>query len=171
MTVIDTRGWGEFPISKLFKVSRPAARVKLGYLAGDVPFVSTSSSNNGVSEWVDPGHEVLEPGNCITVSALDGTAFWQPQDFLGRGGAGSSISILRRENLSELVGLFLASTITAACHANYSSMLSGTMIRNVILRLPITSPDNPDWDYMERTMRRVVKERETALDRLQAFIS
>lgn len=169
MSAIDTSSWGEFEIRALFEVSRPAPRAKLGYLDGEVPFVSTSSSNNGVSEWVDAKDEELEPGECITVNALDGTAFWQPVAFLGRGGAGSSISILRRGGLNKYTGLFLAAAITASCHASYNTMLSGTILRGVVIRLPVTPSGAPDWDYMEQTMRDVMAEREAALDSLQAL--
>lgn len=169
MSAIDTGSWGEFKIGQLFEVTRPAPRAKLGYLDGEVPFVSTSSSNNGVSEWVDPKNEELEAGECITVNALDGTAFWQPVAFLGRGGAGSSISILRRDGLNQYTGLFLAAAVTASCHASYNTMLSATILRGVTVRLPVTPADGPDWDYMEQTMRDVMAEREAALDSLQAL--
>lgn len=167
MKIIDTSAWGEFKIGELFKVTRPAPRAKLGYLEGKVPFVSTSSSNNGVSEWVDPKDEELEAGECITVNALDGTAFWQPVAFLGRGGAGSSISILRRDGLNRHTGLFLAAAVTASCQASYNTMLSGTILRGVTVRLPVTPMGDLDWDYMEQTMRKVMAEREAALDNLQ----
>jgi len=169
-SVVDTSNWGEFKIGELFEVTRPAPRAKLGYLEGEVPFVSTSSSNNGVSEWVDPKGENQEVGECITVNALDGTAFWQPIAFLGRGGAGSSISILRRENLNQYTGLFLAAAVTASCHASYNTMLSGTILRGVVVRLPVTPMGDPDWGYMEQTMREVMTKREAALDSLQALV-
>lgn len=169
MTSIDTSRWGEFRIGDVFEVTRPAPRAKLGYLDGDIPFVSTSSFCNGVSAWVDAHAEELKAGECITVNALDGTAFWQPVAFLGRGGAGSSISILRRDGLNQYIGLFLAAVITAACHASYHTMLSGTVLRRVAIRLPVTSASDPDWGYMERWMREIVSQREVALGHLRAF--
>lgn len=167
--LVDTHEWNEFKIKDLFEVTRPAPRTKLGYLNGEIPFISTSSSNNGVSGYVDAVDEKPEIGECITVNALDGTAFWQPTAFLGRGGAGSSISILRRSGLNQYTGLFLAAIITATCSASYNMMLSSTILRNIIIKLPVTPAGTPDWDYMERTMRSIMAERKSALDSLQGL--
>ena len=51
--------------------------------------------------------EILDKGNCITVSPVDGSAFYQEKDFLGRGGAGSSIILLYNENLNKYNGYLL----------------------------------------------------------------
>lgn len=88
---IDTSGWKEFVIGNLFEISRPIARSKDSYADGDVPFVASGCFNNGVIAMVAPhDDEQIDDGNCLTVSPLDGCTFYQPADFLGRGGAGSA---------------------------------------------------------------------------------
>ena len=115
MTKLDTKNWGTFIIGELFEVSRPAARSQAKYMEGDIPFVASGNYNNGVVKMCMPfPEEALDKRNCITVSPLDGSAFYQPVDFLGRGGAGSAILILRNENINELNGLFLAAVLRAA---------------------------------------------------------
>lgn len=52
----------------------------------------------------------MDKGNCITVSPVDGSAFYQETDFLGRGGAGSSILMLYNADINKYSGLFLSST-------------------------------------------------------------
>ena len=49
--------------------------------------------------------EVLDKGNCITISPIDGSAFYQETAFLGRGGASSSILILYNSSMNKYSGL------------------------------------------------------------------
>lgn len=59
--------------------------------------------------------EVLDEGNCITISPIDGSAFYQETAFLGRGGAGSSILILYNSSMNKYSGLFIARMLTQTC--------------------------------------------------------
>ena len=95
MKKIDISKWKEFQIDTLFTVSRPASRSVKKYYDGNVPFVSSGNFNNGIDSYKKPlENENLDKGNCITVSPVDGSAFYQEVDFLGRGGGGSSIILL-----------------------------------------------------------------------------
>ena len=83
MKKIDTNDWKEFVIKDLFDVSRPTARSQANYDEGDVPFVASGNYNNGVLKYLEPKKdEVLDKGNCITVSPIDVSAFYQEVDFL-----------------------------------------------------------------------------------------
>lgn len=89
---LSDREWRVFLIGDLFSVSRPIGRNKDHYIEGNIPFVSSGSVNNGVMKCCKPNeNEKLDKAGCITVSPVDGSAFYQSFDFLGRGGAGSSI--------------------------------------------------------------------------------
>lgn len=151
MAKIDVSRWGEFAIGDLFEVSAPAPRAVKDYLPGDVPFVSTSDFNNGVMDYLSPRNDDdRELGSCITVSPLTGTAFYQSEDFLARGGAGSSISIMRRSSLTEGAGLFVCAVIHAASRRfSYTDHLSKSKLRSLVVMLPVTSEGEPDWDLME----------------------
>lgn len=73
---IDTSKWEPFKIRSLFTVKRPAARSQSKYDDGDVPFVASGNHNNGVLKYLCPKTgEILDKGNCITVSPIDGSAF------------------------------------------------------------------------------------------------
>lgn len=170
MSIIDTSQWGAFLIGDLFEIERPLARVLTGRAEGMIPFVSSGSSNNGVAGYVDalPG-EHLDKGNCISVSAIDGASFWQPVDFLGRGGSGASILLLRRNDLNDLVGTFLAGVITASINASYTDLLTGRSLLATQVKLPVTPTGDPDWDVMEQTMREVTVRMATNLDALTAL--
>jgi hypothetical protein len=152
-TKIDVSNWKKFEIEKLFIIERPQSRSVKKYMDGEVSFVSSGNYNNGVDSYKKPiGNEELDKGNCITVSPVDGSTFYQPQDFLGRGGGGSSIMLLYNKKLNRLNGLFIASVIEKSLRIKYqyNDMGSSESIKKEKIFLPAINNEIPDWDYMER---------------------
>ena len=96
--------WQEFKISFLFNVKSTKTRELNKYYDGNVPFVSGTSINNGVERFVK-ADEILENGNCITVSSLDCSAFYQDKDFIGRGHG--VVQRLYNEHLNKNNALFI----------------------------------------------------------------
>lgn len=156
MTKLDTSEWGEFVIKNIFTVKRPAARSQSNYAEGKVPFVASGNYNNGVLKYLKPKEkEELDEGNCITVSPIDGSAFYQKDDFLGRGGAGSSIILLYNPNLNLYNGCFIATVIRIVCGKYaYSNMGNKDSIGAEKIKLPIDGKGNPDFLYMEDYMKK-----------------
>lgn len=164
MAKIDTSEWGSFVIGDLFIISRPEPRSQASYTDGDVPFVASGNYNNGVVKYCMPMEdETLDEKNCITVSPLDGSTFYQPQNFLGRGGAGSAIVILRNPNLNDKNGLFLATAIRdSLTKYTYADQLNSRTIASESIKLPIKN-GQPDWGYMDSYMTKIIHESETYL--------
>ena len=152
---VDVIEWGHFSINSLFKVIRPAPRSQISYQAGNVPFVASGNYNNGVIKYVLPKtDEALNKGNCISISPIDGSTFYQPVDFLGRGGAGSSIILLYNEKLNNYNGLFIAATIQKFCRKYiYNDMANKGTISNEVIKLPVDKAGAPDFLYMEKYMK------------------
>ncbi|QOW61039.1 restriction endonuclease subunit S [Treponema pedis] len=165
MNKIDISGWKEFSIVPLFSVERPNSRTVKNYEEGDTPFVSSGNFNNGVDSYRKPlENEKLDKGNCITVSPVDASTFYQEVDFLGRGGGGSSIILLYNDNLNKMNGLFLASVIRKTLKRlyEYNDMGSSESIKKEKIKLPVTKDGNPDWEYMESFIKRLYsRERES----------
>jgi hypothetical protein len=147
--------WDEFFIGDLFTVSRPKARNKDDYDFGDTPFVASGALNNGVMKCCDvKPDESLDAGNCITVSPVDGRAFYQPMDFLGRGGAGSSILMLRSDWLNLYLGQFIARTVQQTCSKyTYGHMGNKDSIKRERIMLPATDAGKPDYEYMDQYVK------------------
>ena len=155
MKQIDTKQWKEFIIKDLFTVKRPSARSQANYNDGDIPFVASGNFNNGVLKYLEPKKdEILDAGNCITVSPIDGSSFYQKDDFLGRGGAGSSIILLYNPNLNLYNGYFIATVIRTVCRKYaYSDMANKDTIGAEKIKLPVDETGNPDFSYMESYMK------------------
>lgn len=181
--MIDYNDWIEFEVSRLFIIKSPAPRSIKTYTEGDVPYVSSGGVNNGIVSYLEPkDDEELEIGNCITVSPLEGTpAFFQEKDFLGRGGAGSAISMLYNENLTKYNALFIC-TIIKICAAKFDYADAFTSDNLKTLKMPLPAkrcPDGtlyiddekkysnegyvPDWEYMSEFMISIEKK---SLDRI-----
>lgn len=152
ISALDEKEWKEFRLGKLFEISRPKARNKDHYEMGDIPFVASGATNNGVMKCCKPHmDEQLDAGNCITVSPVDGSSFYQPIDFLGRGGAGSSILMLRNNNLNLFRGEFMARMVQQTCSKySYGHMGNKDSIKRERIMLPVNAAGEPDYEYMEQ---------------------
>ena len=157
MNKINIDNWKEYRIGDIFEISRPIARSSQNYEDGDIPYVASGSFNNGVQGYYCKKSENdIDIGNCITVSPVDGYAFYQKDDFLGRGGAGSSIIILRNSNLNINNGRFICTVIRRACNKwNYSNMGNKDTLADTIIKLP-TMNNEPDWNYMSDFMENII---------------
>lgn len=144
-----------FVIKDIFNVVRPNKRSSKKYLSGDVPFVSSGIFNNGVDSYKMPKNEEdIDKGNCISVSPLTGSTFYQPKDFLGRGGGGSSIILLYNDSLTENSGLYIATVIRCLLEQKYEyhDMGNSTDIKEEEILLPSIKTQKgiePNWKYME----------------------
>lgn len=152
--------WKEFIIEDLFHAKRPLARKEDEYSEGDVQFVASGCVNNGVTKFCAPkSDEVLDKGNCLTVSPVDGSCYYQATDFLGRGGAGSSIIILYAKNfeLNRFNALFISQAITKTASAKYSygHMASLDRIKRDKIILPANEDGQPDFAFMSSFMQQV----------------
>lgn len=147
-----------FKIGSLFTVKRPNSRNKDNYDKGDVCFVASGAENNGVVKYCSPKiGEQLDAGNCLTVSPVDGSCFYQPADFLGRGGGGSSILLLYSKNfvLNKYIGLYISEAIkkTTTSKYCYGHMATNESIIRDTIQLPVTSSGEVDYTYMEKYMK------------------
>jgi hypothetical protein len=155
---LSEKKWGEFRIGELFSVSHPSARNKDDYEFGDTLFIASGALNNGVMKCCKAkGQEQLDEGNCITVSPIDGSTFYQPRDFLGRGGAGSSILILRCFGMNLYRGQFMARMIQQTCSKyTYGHMGNKKSIKRERIMLPVTDDGVPDYEYMEQYVKNMM---------------
>ena len=170
MAKIDTREWKEFVLQDIFEIRHPRSRSQSQYENGDVPYVSSGAYNNGIAAYLTPKNgEKLDRGRCITVSPLDGSSYWQEDDFLGRGGSGASISMLYNSNLNQYSALFVCSAIKAvSAKYGYDNLLNSNNLKMLKIKLPVTKENLPDYAYMEEYMRRLEDSVSSSLTALQS---
>ena len=172
MQKVDITNWKEFVVGDLFEVSRPISRKITDYNEGDFAFIASGAFNNGVQCYVSPKSETdIDKGECITISPLDGYAFYQENDFLGRGGAGSSIIILRNNNLNKYNALFICSLFRKRfSYWSYDNMGNKDIVKEEIIKLPVDKNNKPDWQYMENYIQNMLNMVQSTIYNLQSTI-
>lgn len=160
---IDTSAWGEFVVGELFDcdTTKTFYPNKSELPQGDTPYITRSTYDNGMSGYYDDiDNEFTIEGNCLTIGAEGGIAFWQPKPFI----AGVKVYTIRHPQLNELTALFIASLLNAnSANYNYTNARVLAKIKAESIPLPLKpSADlsnydstDIDWDYMETVMSRV----------------
>lgn len=161
----------EFIVEDIIKVEQTKSVIaKSNLVDGDIPYVTRTVSNNGYMSKCG-NEDKINKGNCITIGAETGVAFYQPNDFV----AGNKVYRLSVNDLGEKHYLFMASALNKLTKDySYSNARIPEKIKKEHIFLPIQiSIDNspvidpthkyhpegyiPDWEYMERYVRAIEK--------------
>lgn len=155
---LNNKDWRAFVISDLFDARRPTSRKEDDYNNGEIPFIASGGINNGVTKFCSPKNgEILDKGNCLSVSPVDGSCYYHPYNFLGRGGAGSSVILLYPKNFSldRYIALFISKAITqtTAIKYSYGYMASLDRIKKDKIYLPVNANEEIDFLFMSSFMK------------------
>lgn len=148
---LNVQKWGEFTIPELFGEVVIAKSADIGNLEdGLIPFVGRTDIDNGIQGSVKPIY--ITKGNCITISMVGtNVALFQENDFQ----ASQNIAILRKDGITKAVALFICSVINfeMALKYSYGRTVGKANIEQMVLKLPITSENEPDWQFMEKYIK------------------
>ena len=156
---LDSMEWREFKVKELFQVKPVKGKSITNYKKGKIPYISTSSVDNGLSNFVD-AEENISIKKCISVDPIGGKAFFHDYDFVGRGGAGSAINLLYNTCLDKYSGLFICRALESSSFskASYGVQLNGDRLKNLKLLIPVDNDGRPNWEYMSNFMKGLEKE-------------
>lgn len=153
---IDTRNWLEFRVGDLF-IIKPTKSYKLTNAKlldnGTTPVVVNSAFNNGIG-----GYSTLdatEKGNMVTFSdTVDAnTIFYQPNNFIGYPHVQGLYPTGKYEDcwtegrLKFFVSVFRKAALTKGF--DYGNKFRRDIAVELKIKLPVTSNNQPDWEYME----------------------
>ena len=156
---LDSMEWREFKVKELFEVKPVKGKSITNYEEGKIPYISTSSIDNGLSNFIDTVDNISIK-NCISVDPIGGKAFFHDYDFVGRGGAGSAINLLYNTCLDKYSGLFICKILESSSFykASYGVQLNGNRLKNLKLLIPVDNDGKPNWEYMGNFMKGLEKE-------------
>ena len=144
---IEPGNWAKFRYASLFIIKKGLRLTKNQMTEGHTPFIGAIDTNNGHRQCVaaKPNHE----GNTITVN-YNGSiaeAFYQPTKFW----ASDDVNVLYpRFNLNQYIGMFLCALIRQEkFRFSYGRKWHLERMNEAIIRLPVVSPCEPDWKFME----------------------
>ena len=153
----------EFAVKDVLNVEQTKSVVaKADLTEGDIPYVTRTVSDNGYMGTCG-NKDKVNKGNCITIGAETGVAFYQPNDFV----AGNKVYRLSREGLNIKEYLFLASILNMQTkNYSYSNARIPEKIKVERILLPVIKSSDPgheytaediDFDYIERYIRATEK--------------
>lgn len=130
------------------KNSKSIDRNKLQKGDGDIPYITQSGLNNGISKFVcDQDIEKLNSGNVITVCIDTHEVFYQSRDYY------STQNVMRLEciQLNNYRAAFVIVVLRQILEQRFNYGYKSTLrrISKLEIPLPVTSGGNPDWDIME----------------------
>lgn len=155
---LEDREWREFPFSQVFsKIQRGKRLRKEDHIEGDIPYVSSTASNNGIDGFIGNKERVRVFSNCISLanSGSVGSAFFHQYRFI----ASDHVTGLGKDGVDTYAHLFLLPIISRLSEKySFNREINDTRIAREKLLLPVTSDGTPDWAFMSAFMQRVEQE-------------
>lgn len=151
--------WKSFFIVDVFDTIQRGKRLKTAdHLAGKVPYVSSSALNNGVDNFVSNDKGVRKFSDCLSLanSGSVGSSFYEPFEFV----ASDHITHLKSKKFNKYHYLFIA-TMTGRLSQkyNFNREINDKRISREIIFLPITDNGEPDYEYMEKYSKNLLREK------------
>ena len=172
-------GWGEFRVGDLFDKLTLKCHKKFNKATDvsteqteefDLPLVNAKHSNNGImyygrsDDWDSAEMTIDIVGDG---AASTGDVYAQPQ----RTGVLYNAYLVKPlwNCTSEYVLQFMACVIEKCVksHFGYENKCTWDKVKEQMIRLPITSTGEPDWQYMEDYMRKIMDKSEHIISDLQ----
>lgn len=153
---LNTPLWKEFTIGDYFDVYLSSGDLKIDDCEpGNIPLISSGSTNNGIVGYIDEkgdGKAQIFKANCITVDMFC-NAFYQNEDFYAV--SHGRVNVLCPKFKCNLqIGLFICSIIKKEQFKySYGRAVYSSEIARMIIKLPSTPDNEPDWKYMEQYVK------------------
>lgn len=159
--MINISQWKHFDCSQIFTCKNTGnilARDIEG-ASGDTPYVTASAYNNGVYAYIDASNYEIIKGHCILVGGKTFTITYQKNDFVSNDSHNFVIRVKDYE-ISDKSYLYLVTLIKSYFGQKYSwnDAVTKDKILCDKLPLPTNSFGEPDWEYMESYMDKIIKE-------------
>ena len=149
---LNKKEWKEFFLIDLFPTIQRGKRLtKNNQITGNTPYISSTSLNNGVNNYISNDKEVRLFSNCLTIanSGSVGASFYHSFEFV----ASDHVTHLKNTNMNKYIYLFIA-TLTSRLSEkyNFNREINDKRISNEKIMLPINNKNKPDYKYMEQYM-------------------
>ena len=156
---LTDREWKEFYFSEIFsKIQRGKRLTKENQKDGKIPYISSSSTNNGVDNFISNNENIRKFGYCLTLanSGSVGSTFFQNYEFV----ASDHVTALIIKNPNKYVYLFLANQIQKIKEKySFNREINDKRIKREKIILPINNQGNPDWQFMEDYIKQLEQEK------------
>lgn len=162
---IDVSCWKEFKVGDFFDAERGKVKGLQQKETGKIPVIAAARQNQGIAGLYNV--EALFE-NKITISCNGvgcGSAFYHPYKFNINGDA---IVLTEKVKMSDSIKQFITCILDATFIRKYSyeEKCSADKAKNEIIKLPVTSNGEPNWNYMEEYMQKIEEKTQEKLSKL-----
>lgn len=159
--------WKEFYFTDVFtKIQRGKRLTKANQSDGDIPYVSSTASNNGVDGFIGNNGGVRIFENCLTLanSGSVGSSFFHLYKFV----ASDHVTKLERKGLDKYAYLFLIPMVNRLSEKySFNREINDNRIKREKLLLPVTEDGQIDFEFMSAFMQKL--ERDMLTTTLKSF--
>lgn len=145
--------WKSFEVKQIFSSIQRGKRLKNDdHIEGSVPYVSSSSVNNGVDDFIGNEKKVRRFSDCLTIanSGSVGSTFYHPYEFV----ASDHVTQLKQPRANKYVYLYLSQMVSRISEKySFNREINDSRINNEMVMLPVNADGEPDYEYMEQKMR------------------
>lgn len=151
--------WKTFKFGEVFKEIKRGKRLKKAdHIEGTIPYVSSTSLNNGIDAFIGNQDDVRTFSNNLTIanSGSVGSSFYHSYEYI----ASDHVTSLTLENADKYIYLYM-STIVNRLSEKYSfnREINDKRIFRETLLLPIDENGNPHRNYMSKFMQYIETEK------------
>lgn len=133
--------------NSIFKIKKGKRLTKKDQSDGNIPYVSSSSLNNGIDNYIGNG---CTDENCITFACYGsiGEVFYQKEKVWVSDNA--NVFYIRNRVFNPFVALFIV-TLLKLEQFRFSYGMTGKKerLQKFKIKLPVDKNGNPDWQFME----------------------
>lgn len=146
-----------FYLSDLFSIQRGKRLKNDDHKSGDIPYVSSSATNNGVDDYVSNVEKVRIFDNCLTLanSGSVGSTFYHPYNFV----ASDHVTSLKQAGMDKYCYLFIATLISRLSEKyNFNREINDPRIRREKILLPVKN-NEPHYIYMSNCVKNTLADK------------
>jgi hypothetical protein len=148
--------WQEFKVGDYFDVYLSSGDLKIDACEpGKIPLVSSGATNNGIVGYIDEkgdGKAQIFKANSITVDMFC-NAFYQNNDYYAVSHGRVNI-LYPKFKCNPLIGCFICSVINnERFKYSYGRAVYSDEISRMVIKLPTTSGNVPDFNFMENYIK------------------
>lgn len=148
---LEESKWKEFVIEEVFDVDKGISLSKEEQLIGELPFISASSFNNGVTNYIKNDIKTWENNITVASNGAPGVAFYHPYKFSASG----DICVLKANvTLTPHIGTFLCICLEKLkAKYSYGKKLGKDRLLKEKIWLPIDEYGSINYDFMEKYIK------------------
>lgn len=135
-------------------IQRGKRLIKRNQLKGSTPYISSTSTTNGVDNFIHNTTAVrrFKDGITIANSGSVGSVFYHPYSFV----ASDHVTVLKTSRATPYSYLYVAAALSKLGEKYaFNREMSDRRIKREKIVLPVDSSGQPDWHYMDIKMREI----------------